>query len=66
MSLIKQFTATAYIVKENQVLLHFHKKLGKWLPPGGHLEEGETPPECAIREAKEETSVGRAMECFKF
>jgi 8-oxo-dGTP pyrophosphatase MutT (NUDIX family) len=58
---MRQFTATAYILNENQVLLHFHKKLGKWLPPGGHLEENETPPECAIREAKEETGLDIAI-----
>ncbi len=58
---MRQFTATAYILNEKQVLLHFHKKLGKWLPPGGHLEENETPPECAIREAKEETGLDIAI-----
>lgn len=58
---MRQFTATAYILEENRVLLHFHKKLAKWLPPGGHLEENETPPECAVREAKEETGLDIAI-----
>lgn len=53
----KQFTATVYIFHENKVLLHFHEKLGKWLPPGGHLEPNETPPEAARREVKEETGL---------
>ena len=57
----KQFTATVYIVDGNKVLLLFHPKLGKWLPPGGHIEEGETPPECAIRETFEETGLRIAI-----
>jgi 8-oxo-dGTP pyrophosphatase MutT (NUDIX family) len=53
----RQFTATVYIFHENRVLLHYHEKLGKWLPPGGHLEPNETPSEAARREVKEETGL---------
>jgi 8-oxo-dGTP pyrophosphatase MutT (NUDIX family) len=53
----KQFTATAYIFHEGKVLLHHHAKLGKWLPPGGHVEPNETPPEAARREVREETGL---------
>lgn len=49
------FTASVYIVHEGKVLLHLHKKLGKWLQPGGHIELDEDPNQAAIREAKEET-----------
>ncbi len=53
----RQFTATVYLFHEGRVLLHRHEKLGKWLPPGGHLEPNETPPEAARREVKEETGL---------
>ena len=29
----------------------------KWVGVGGHLEEGETPDECFIREVREETGI---------
>lgn len=53
----KHFTATTYIFFEKKTLLLFHLKLNKWLPPGGHIEENETPPEAARREALEETGL---------
>lgn len=51
------FTASVYIVFKNKVLLHKHKVLHIWLPPGGHVELDEDPNEAAIREAKEETGL---------
>lgn len=57
----RQFTATVYIVQENRVLLLLHPKLKKWLPPGGHVEENELPPDCAKREAFEETGLHVAL-----
>ena len=53
----KHFTATAYVLKEDKTLLIYHKKLQKWLPPGGHVEENETPVEAAKRETLEETGL---------
>jgi len=51
------FTVSIYIVFENKVLLHMHKKLHRWFPPGGHIELDEDPNEAALREAKEETGL---------
>lgn len=34
-----------------------HKKTGKWLEPGGHIEPNEDPDAAAIRETYEETGV---------
>ena len=42
---------------EPQVLLHEHARLGRWLPPGGHIEPGELPDEAALREVLEETGL---------
>lgn len=46
-----------FVTHEDRVLLHFHKKLGRWLPPGGHIEPNELPDEAATREVLEETGV---------
>jgi 8-oxo-dGTP pyrophosphatase MutT (NUDIX family) len=55
--MIKHFTSTIYIIENQKVLLIHHRKLNKWLPPGGHVDPNETPVECALREAKEETGL---------
>ena len=39
------------------MLLIFHKRLQKWLPPGGELQPDETPLEAAKRELEEETGL---------
>lgn len=51
------FVATGYLVRDGKTLLLKHKKLGMWLPPGGHIDEGETPDEAVLREVLEETGL---------
>jgi ADP-ribose pyrophosphatase YjhB (NUDIX family) len=53
----KHFTASALVVHENKVLLVYHKKLGVWIWPGGHIEKNEHPDAALIRELKEETGL---------
>jgi 8-oxo-dGTP diphosphatase len=55
--MIKHFTATAFVVRGDATLLHWHKRLGQWMPPGGHIEPDEEPGEAALREVLEETGL---------
>jgi 8-oxo-dGTP diphosphatase len=48
------------ITKYDQILLMKRKGVhgtGTWSTPGGHLDFGETPEQCAAREAKEEVGL---------
>lgn len=45
------------VVRDGRILLHWHAKLARWLPPGGHIEPDELPDEAAVREVMEETGV---------
>lgn len=54
----KHFTATAFIIdSQKRTLLLKHKRLKRWMPPGGHVDPNETPEEAAKRECKEETGL---------
>ena len=53
----RHFTVAVFVVRDGKVLLHWHRKLGMWLPPGGHIERDELPDEAAVREVLEETGV---------
>lgn len=49
--------AGGYLVRGGKVLMVHHNGFDKWTPPGGHIEIGETPDTCLIREFKEETGL---------
>lgn len=51
------WTVVGMPVHQNKILMVKHKKLGIWLCPGGHMEEGELPHHAAERECFEETGV---------
>jgi len=42
---------------EGKILMIKHKKLGVWLPPGGHVENDESPDDAVFREIFEETGI---------
>jgi 8-oxo-dGTP pyrophosphatase MutT (NUDIX family) len=53
-------TGSAFVVTEDgsRVLLLHHRKLDRWLQPGGHADPGESSgEEVALREAREETGI---------
>ena len=45
------------ILNENKEVLLVHHNKGHWDFPKGHVEEGETEVQTAIREVKEETNI---------
>jgi len=51
------FTVAIFVVHDGQVLVIHHRKLGKWLPLGGHIELDEDPEQAALREAREESGL---------
>ncbi len=57
--MIRLMCVTVYIFNPegSQTLLMNHRKLGKWVPPGGKIDPNEIPDVAAIREVKEETGL---------
>jgi 8-oxo-dGTP diphosphatase len=57
-----------YCIKDGSVLLMLRNKepnLGLWVGPGGKLEPGESPYDCAKRELYEETGLEVKGLCFR-
>jgi 8-oxo-dGTP pyrophosphatase MutT (NUDIX family) len=54
---VREFAVAVFVVRDGKVLLLLHPKLGRWLPPGGHVEPNELPDDAAVREVEEETGV---------
>jgi 8-oxo-dGTP pyrophosphatase MutT (NUDIX family) len=53
----RHFTVTGFVVDGDRTLLHWHKKLQIWLPPGGHIDANEDPVQAVLREVREETGI---------
>lgn len=58
-NLAAHFTGSAWLVSADglRVLLMHHRKLGRWLQPGGHADGERDLAAVALREACEETGV---------
>jgi 8-oxo-dGTP pyrophosphatase MutT (NUDIX family) len=50
-------TGSAVIAGPRGTILHLHKRLGRWMQTGGHLERAEMPYDAALRESEEETGL---------
>lgn len=51
------YICSGYLVENGKVLLVHHNRFDKWVPPGGHIEPGESFAGTAAREFKEETGL---------
>jgi 8-oxo-dGTP pyrophosphatase MutT (NUDIX family) len=52
-------TASGFVIniEARRVLLHHHRRLGRWLQMGGHIEPDESPASAALRESREESGI---------
>lgn len=66
-----RLTTLCYIEKDDcYLMMHRISKKNdinkdKWIGIGGHFEEGESPEECLLREAKEETGLTLTSYSFR-
>ncbi len=61
LSITRDWAATTFVVRDGRTLLLLHRKLGKWLPPGGHVDPHELPDVAALREVEEEIGLRVAL-----
>lgn len=56
---MKHYCASAFVIDQSnkKILLVKHGDYDKWVQPGGHIEDEETPEDTAIREVYEETGI---------
>ena len=52
-------TVTGYVVHDERVSMHLHRKLGIWLAPGGHVELDQNPLEALYDEIEQEAGLSR-------
>ena len=53
----REYAVAVFVVRDGAVMVHYHQKLGRWLPPGGHVEPNELPHSAAVRETLEEVGL---------
>lgn len=63
----RHLTASTFVVREGasgarEILLLRHRKLGRWMIPGGHVEVNEDPSTAAVREVLEETGLAISLQ----
>jgi len=59
---VGHITASGLVIRDDKVLLILHPYLQKWFQPGGHIDDGESPIDAAIREVREETGFVCALD----
>lgn len=48
-------TGSGFVIQDQQLLCIYHPFLQRWFQPGGHVEQGESSLQGAMREVTEET-----------